>query len=158
MTRINSAICPHLLTDEHLLAEHREIKRLPDAFLKSLTSGALSRIPAKFVLGPGHVTFFLNKQLFLYKRYINIYSECRHRGFNVENYETNWLNLKQQMQNLNCWNDYVPTLEERQLLAERITERILNSSKRYFRYKSNILDKANAIKLLKNYEHFRTRK
>ena len=28
MTRINSAIKARLLTDEHLLAEHREIKRL----------------------------------------------------------------------------------------------------------------------------------
>ena len=29
MTRINSAISVRRLTDEHLLAEHREIKRVP---------------------------------------------------------------------------------------------------------------------------------
>lgn len=150
MTRINSAIKPKCLTDEHLLAEHREIKRLPAAFFKSLTSGALDRIPKQFVLGPGHVTFFLNKQLFLYKRYITIFTECRARGFNVENYEHNWLNLKEQMQRLNCWNDYAPTANEKELLHKRITERLFTSSKPYFHYNSKIIFKNNAIKLLLN--------
>lgn len=150
MTRINSAINPRRLTDEHLLAEHREIKRLPVAFLKSLTSGALSRIPKQFVLGPGHVIFFLNKQLFLYKRYIDIFTECRVRGFDVTNYEPNWLNLKEQMQKLNCWNDYAPTANEKELLRKRITERIFTSSKPYFHYNSKIIFKNNAIKLIFN--------
>lgn len=35
MTRINSAINVKNLTDEHLLAEHREIKRLPALYLKT---------------------------------------------------------------------------------------------------------------------------
>jgi hypothetical protein len=34
MTRINSAIDPSRLTDEHLLAEHREIKRIVQNYLK----------------------------------------------------------------------------------------------------------------------------
>ena len=49
MTRINSAITVRRLTDEHLLAEHREIKRLPACFVKSYTSGALKIIPKEYM-------------------------------------------------------------------------------------------------------------
>ena len=60
MTRINSASPVEHLTDEHLLAEHREIKRLPSVLKKANTQTI--KIPAKFCLGPGHVKFFLNKK------------------------------------------------------------------------------------------------
>lgn len=90
MTRINSAISVRCLTDEHLLAEHREIKRLPDCFVKSYISGALKRIPNKFCLGTGHVTFFLNKAQFTLDRYKQIHEECIRRGFNVPDYSENW--------------------------------------------------------------------
>lgn len=76
MTRINSAIPVKRLTDEHLLAEHREIKRLPSCYLKAKTSGALQRIPKKFCLGTGHVTFFLDKFAFSMTRYMTIRKEC----------------------------------------------------------------------------------
>jgi hypothetical protein len=34
MTRINTGIPPKELTDKHLLAEHREIKRIPNCIKK----------------------------------------------------------------------------------------------------------------------------
>ena len=148
MTRINSAIPVKLLTDEHLLAEHREIKRLPDNFLKALTSGALRRIPKTFCLGKGHVTFFLDKQFFCLIRYNQIHSECCLRGLNVEYYATNWLKLEKQMTQLNCWHDYKPTEEERQLLVDRIATRISESKKTHFHYYKNVITKEDAIKLL----------
>lgn len=55
MTRINSAIPVKNLTDEHLLAEHREIKRLPYFLSKAIQSGSINNIPEKFTLGKGHV-------------------------------------------------------------------------------------------------------
>ena len=59
MTRINSAIPVKCLTDEHLLAEHREIKRLPYNLQKSIKSGSIKRIPNKFTLRRLNITDYL---------------------------------------------------------------------------------------------------
>lgn len=149
MTRINSAIPVQHLTDEHLLAEHREIKRAPDAFRKALRSGALKRIPEKFCLGTGHVTFFLNKQAFLFSRYQAIHNECARRGFNVEEYSENWIKALPLMRIYNCWNNYTPTDDEKTLLTERISSRILNSSKPCFHYYGEAISKQKAMCLLR---------
>ena len=147
MTRINSAISVENLTDEHLLAEHREIKRLPDYFIKALKSGALNRIPKDFRLGTGHVTFFLDKQLFCLIRYNQIHNECSKRGFKVEYYAENWLKLENLMRKHNCWNDYKPTGVERKLLQSRICERINASTKPNFHYYGEVIAKNIAAQL-----------
>lgn len=147
MTRINSAIPVQNLTDEHLLAEHREIKRLPDNFLKALKSGALRRIPKEFCLGTGHVTFFLDKQQFLMKRYEQIHAECLKRGFNVGDYSKNWYSLADSIAHYNCWNDYAPTNGEKTLLRIRICERITASKKESFHYYGKPISKKVACAL-----------
>lgn len=48
MTRINAGIAPHLLTNKHLLAEHREIKRIPNVLAKKVN--AVTDIPSEFCL------------------------------------------------------------------------------------------------------------
>lgn len=145
MTRINSAIPVYCLTDEHLLAEHREIKRLPSCFVKSYASGALNRVPKEFCLGTGHVTFFLNKPSFTLDRYIKIYDECIRRSFNVTDYSYLWTVYD----NEKIWcNFYITTNEERKLLLERITERIQSSSKQFFHYESKRITKDEAIEIL----------
>ena len=93
MTRINSAIPVRCLTDEHLLAEHREIKRLPYCFERAVKSGSIGKIPDKFALGSGHVLFFLDKFGFVRNRYVEIYEECKRRKFNVEDYSENFEHL-----------------------------------------------------------------
>lgn len=90
MTRINYGIHPSLLPDKLLLAEHREIKRIPKVFEKSIKSGSIKRIPKNFTLGKGHVLFFIDKPSYTYSRYLDLYKECLSRGFNVENYSNNW--------------------------------------------------------------------
>ena len=64
MTRINTAISVKSLTDEHLLAEHREIKRLANTKITNLND-----IPSEFCLGKGHVKFFMNKFKYTFNRY-----------------------------------------------------------------------------------------
>ena len=147
MTRINSAIPVNNLTDEHLLAEHREIKRLPDCFIKALYSGSIKRISTIFCLGAGHVTFFLDKNLFTLKRYQELHKECIERGFRVENYSINWNNIDK-IAYPEYFKDYSPTPEERRLLIERITERIQGSSKDCFHYYGKRITKCEAISLL----------
>lgn len=143
MTRINSAIAPKHLTDEHLLAEHREIKRLPYCLNKAISSGSIKHIPKTFVLGRGHVTFFLDKMGFISKRYDDIRKECIRRGFLVEDYSENFNNIGQ----LYC-KSYVPTKEEKELLIYRISDRLENTTKPYWHYYGQKVDKNKAIDIL----------
>jgi len=147
MTRINSAIPVHCLTDEHLLAEHRETKRLPYFFMKAVKSGSIGKIPDKFVLGSGHVLFFLDKFGFVRNRYVEIHEECKRRKFNVEDYSENFERLFVDA-NKQFLKDYEPTEQEKLMLIERITERILKSSKKSFHYCGKAISKTEAVQLL----------
>lgn len=143
MTRINSAIPIHCLTDEHLLAEHREIKRLPYCLEQAIKSGSINHIPDKFTLGKGHVLFFLNKQDFILARYGKIYLECLKRNLKVQNYTSNWNNIPKQYR-----FGYKPTVEEYGLLFGRIIKRIIESTKDHFHYYGKPITKEKAIDLL----------
>jgi hypothetical protein len=62
MTRINANIPPRLLSDHHLIAEQKEIARLPLLFQIRLRNDTHdSDIPKFFTLGTGHILFFMNK-------------------------------------------------------------------------------------------------
>ena len=74
MTRINVGIHPSELPIKMLIAEHREIKRIPNCIKSGRYS--LTDIPANFTLGQGHVKFFYNKLAYLRKRYEMIYKTC----------------------------------------------------------------------------------
>ena len=140
MTRINCSIQVISLTDEHLLAEHREIKRLPICTLKAISSGSINKGPNEFKLGSGHVLFFTKYGKYTLNRYKQIYNECIRRGFNVENYSANWECVP---------STYMNDLQESQnignQLVERITERINSSNKTIFHYCGNKISKEDAI-------------
>lgn len=120
MTRINVGIMPSELNNRHLLAEHREIKRIPNAIKKGKYS--LDNIPAEFKLGTGHVKFFYNKLGYLHGRYIDLYEECLNRGFNVTNYNDSFNDVPMEL-----YNEYTPTKWDRKIVLERITKRIAES-------------------------------
>lgn len=142
MTRINSAVKVRLLTDEHLLSEHREIPRICSVYKKRVDANrSFNDVPKEFTLGTGHVMFFATKGGFTLDRYIEIYNECIKRGFKVEDYRKNW-------DVYNILNDYKPTKNEYQLLLERISDRLLNTKKKNWHYYGNIITKEEAIKLL----------
>lgn len=147
MTRINSAINVLNLTDEHLLAEHREIKRIPSVYSKHNNKNKI--IPPKFTLGTGHVLFFINKPFFTILRYKQLYEECLKRNFKVENYIDNW-NVYENVKNGHILNDHVSSMEEYHLLLDRITERITNTKKPYWHYYGNVISKEDAVTLLHN--------
>jgi len=145
MTRINSAINPKNLTDEHLLAEHREIKRLCNVFYKRNLIHDFSGIKNQFTLGSGHVLFFINKPVFTKKRYIAIYDECLKRNFKIENYLNNW-DVYNGSKFENVY--YKTTYKEQLLLSIRIEERINDSSKSFFHYYGEKISKEKAIEIL----------
>jgi deoxyribonuclease (pyrimidine dimer) len=76
VTRIN-VIPPGRLTDQHLIAEWRE---LPRVF-------ALARpddhTPPAYTLGTGHVRFFYPRTGYLARRQAALIAECQRRGFAI---------------------------------------------------------------------------
>lgn len=116
MTRIN-LVPPQELCDQHLLAEHRELTRIPNAVAKGKFS--LKGQPIDYKLGEGHVRFFFNKLGFLKKRYDLLHAECKARGFNVQYFWQNELPTDP-----NLWLDYEPTEQALKANRERIAERM----------------------------------
>jgi deoxyribonuclease (pyrimidine dimer) len=116
MTRINVGIDPKELPSKLLLAEHREIKRIPNGINQGLYH--IKDIPKKFCLGTGHVKFFLNKIKYLDRRYNSIHLECLLRGFDISDYSESFKAVPKNLQ-----GDYFPTIADRNLLVSRISER-----------------------------------
>ena len=119
MTRINLGIPAKELTNKHLIAEHREIKRIPNAVSKGRYN--LKNVPASFTLGTGHVSFFYDKLGYLKERYEELYNECIARGFNVQNYLPSWDGVPEKLM-----NGYTPTDKDVYIIRERIAERLAN--------------------------------
>ena len=115
MTRIN-LVDPSELCDQHLLAEHRELTRIPNAVARGRFS--LVGQPADYKLGEGHVRFFFDKLAFLQRRYAALHEECLARGFRVQNI---WPQDLPDTPSL--WRDYQPTEQALALNRERITAR-----------------------------------
>lgn len=117
MTRINVGLLPSELTDKHLIAEHREIKRIPNCIKKGRYK--LDGIPEEFKLGTGHVKFFYNKLKYLHNRYDSLYMECIKRGFKVTDYNEAFEELP-----IELYNDYQSTDVDRKLVLDRIAEKL----------------------------------
>lgn len=117
MTRINCGIEPKELCDQHLLAEHREIKRIPNQIRKGKCN--FDGIPETFTLGNGHVKFFYNKLGYLLDRYVSLYEECKKRGFNVTCYADAWDGIPDNL--MMC---YSPNDNDRRIVRARISDRI----------------------------------
>ena len=83
------------LTDQHLRAEYNEIYSMMIPYYTRTMNSKLvkakgfdeSRIPDDYTLSTGHATFFMNKMLFVKKRFEAVSLECKRRGFNVK-YDT----------------------------------------------------------------------
>ena len=123
MTRIN-IIDPKELADQHLVAEYREIFMVGSSLQRSIASKnwskTLEELPEKFTLNAGHVKFFYNKGLYLDKRYHQLVHEMRQRGMTPDPSRR----FKVEQWPLELWNDWEPSLRDKQIIRERIKERI----------------------------------
>lgn len=124
MTRINSNLDPRTLTDQHLMAEYRELPMIPAALRRSLTTKSkrqvLSSIPSNFTLNKGHVTFFYNKLGFLKRRYESLQLELIDRCFNID------LDRPHNLDGFDSdfYGDYEMTTKDYEIITERIQKRI----------------------------------
>ena len=122
MTRIN-VVPVGELSDRHLVAEYREIMRLPGNLRKSLSRKSrpfsTSEIPQQYTLGKGHVKFFYDKMQFLKERFMDLVFEMRRRGFDPQFRDSGMF--------LDCppefFGYYRPTPEAIELNRRRIAER-----------------------------------
>jgi hypothetical protein len=117
VTRINCGVKPEELTREHLIAEHREIKRIPNCISKGKYN--LKGQPKEFTLGKGHVKFFYTRLGYLKERYEALYQECIKRGYNVTYYGEAWDNVP-----VNLMGGYIPTSKDIEIIKQRIKERL----------------------------------
>jgi len=115
MTRINT-IPPRELCDKHLMAEIREITRIPNTVKSG--KARIEGIPATFRLGSGHVKFFYDKMGYLERRYKQLYDECVYRGFNVQDNSGSFKGIP-----IELMNGWTPTRESVSLIKDRLEEK-----------------------------------
>jgi len=115
VTRIN-LIPVRELSDQHLMAEYRELPRM--AHFAGKTKQRKEDIPVSFTLNKGHMTFFLDKAEFLEQRHAEIVEECLRRGIKIKN--TDRFKMPRTFEQ----SDWVPTEEEINVSRERIHEKL----------------------------------
>ena len=133
MTRIN-LINVNELSDQHLIAEYREITMVPAALKRTLNSRnglILKNIPKNFTLNKGHVTFFYNKGQYLYNRYRLLINEMKKRGFNPN--ADREFPVKIFIEN-NLFNDWKPTIQDLSIIKKRIDSKIQQKPNWYRKY------------------------
>ena len=123
MTRIN-LVDPSDLSDQHLVAEYREIFMVGSSLQRSLKSKnwekTLANIPKKYTLNKGHVTFFYNKGKYLYKRYELLIEEMKNRGMNPDSERK----FKTEQWPDELFNDWEPEPDDYKVIRARIKEKI----------------------------------
>lgn len=122
MTRINVVPVTEL-TREHLIAEYREIMRLPKNLYNSLNRKSkpfdINEIPTEYKLGTGHVKFFFNKFEYLKVRFEQLVNEMIYRGYNPTYTNSDMFNVDSKYM-----NNYIPTKAALKINRDRIMERL----------------------------------
>lgn len=107
--RCNVGVSPKILTDQHLVAEYRELLVLHTHIL----NGVNKEIPEDFPLGKGHIRFFRDKQLYLKNRHEALVIEMKKRGY-VTNCRFRLVSV----------GDWKPSIEDTNKIRRRIIQRI----------------------------------
>lgn len=85
MTRIN-LVHPSELSDQHLMAEYRELPRMVSFIQAWISKGCPEVSQRTYTMGKGHMKFFLNKSQWLTQRHSSIVQELIEiRQYNITN-------------------------------------------------------------------------
>ena len=135
MTRIN-LVKPSELSDQHLVAEYREIFMVGSALQRSLKSKNWQRtkeqLPKEFTLNIGHVKFFYNKGKYLHKRYLDLINEMKSRGMRPDPERQ----FKKEQWPSDFYKDWEPKEKDIELIRKRIKEKI-NQKPTWYRWTKN---------------------
>lgn len=139
MTRINTNLDPKDLSDQHLVAEYRELPMVHAALRRSLKTKSvddvLKSIPKKFCLNAGHVKFFYNKLAFLDKRYSALKAEMIRRGMHPDPnriLDTSGIPYV-------FFKDASFDSDDHKIICERISERV-KAKPGFYRMQSQVVD------------------
>lgn len=134
MTRIN-VVPVEELTDQHLMAEYRELPMVPAAARRS--SPANYKPTTKYTLNKGHVMFFYNKKKYLLNRWLDLIQELHNRNYNIDpsSRTVHWTALDKFPQ-----SDWQPDSDALSINNERLQERIAQKP-HWYRYKGRPLTK-----------------
>jgi deoxyribonuclease (pyrimidine dimer) len=134
--RIN-VINPKYLTDQHLIAEYREMKMITYYYLKSRDKkGGIdkSRISERYTLNTGHAYMWYNKFGYIKKRFVSICKEMRKRGFKCDYDKLNFTGIPQ-----SAFGDFIPTKEDIQVNLDRVISRIYDKHE-WYKYKGKSIE------------------
>jgi deoxyribonuclease (pyrimidine dimer) len=126
MTRINAGLSPKILTDQHLMAEYRELPMVYASLRRSrktqTDSYILWSIPTQFTLNTGHVKFFYNKLEYLEQRYELLKQELYNRNYKLD--PTRIYTDKVKMFPSHFYNNWYPDKTDNEIIKNRIVEKI----------------------------------
>ncbi len=130
--RCNVGVDPKYLTDQHLIAEYRELPMVLGS-LRINKYKIVGEVPKEFPLGKGHMNFFKDKLVYLYERYIELKKEITNRGF--QNNLT-WPGMMEYPDSYK--RTWKPSQKNTELLRSRIVEKI-NMKPTWYKYYSKPL-------------------
>lgn len=150
MTRINT-IDVKDLTDQHLMAEYRELPMVHASLRRSKASKKglrVDNIPDKYTLNKGHVTFFYDKGRWLYRRWTELITELHHRGYSIDpsQRDVNW-----GVFDVTLYKDWKPDNQAHVVNLERIVYRI-NEKREWYRYRGEPVSEEFLTKLTEKYD------
>lgn len=132
MTRIN-VYRPQFLSNSHLLAEYRELPRIPN---RVAGGKPYPSIPNSYRMGKGHESFFGDKIDYLHSRHLQILAEMQRRsllypnrfsGEYVINIDDTCREVQRERPDLYNW--WTPCTTDMLINLERVIERMLGSGK-----------------------------
>lgn len=137
MARVNVGIQPVYLADQHLIAESVEITMITGG-LRANDFEIKSDIPPILNLGKGHINFFKDKLLYLYKRLEEVNMEMSRRNFRPGTY------IDLDLFPSELCNDWTPSLDESLVLRGRVVDRLHHPKKgqdgrKYYRYERTVI-------------------
>jgi deoxyribonuclease (pyrimidine dimer) len=136
MTRIN-VIPVEELTDQHLMAEYRELPMVMASARRS--SVATFKPSTVYTLNRGHVIFFYDKKKYLMNRWLDLIAELHLRSFNIDpsQRKAHWKELDKFPQ-----VDWAPDAHARHVNEARINEKIAMKPE-WYRFYGKPLAKSN---------------
>tara|TARA_B110001454_G_scaffold188806_1_gene187016 strand:- start:116 stop:529 length:414 start_codon:yes stop_codon:yes gene_type:complete len=123
VTRIN-LVPPEELSDQHLVAEYREIFMIGSSLQRSLRSPNWEKtkksIPKQFTLNKGHVKFFYDKGKYLSERYDELIKEMKRRQMSPDPLRI----FKKEQWPDELFNSWKPNDYDLKVIRKRITTKI----------------------------------
>lgn len=155
--RVN-IISPEYLSDQHLIAEYREMKMTTYYYVRSKQSKAgidKERISATYTLNKGHGYMWYNKMGYIKKRFESLCEEMRSRNFECNYTELNFTDVDKE-----AFGNYTVTQDDVKINLDRVLVRIAKQPHFYkFHSRGKTMEEWRAFyesllesgKLIKNY-------